>query len=232
MTSDFCGFKEFLAQAWLILNPYFGPYLTGFAGKTFLAATVVENCRKTGPTLFAFLSHTVSSSTTALSVLHSLIFQLTAYDGDFQAIICRCKLSDVQSKLEAAKELLKSLLTSSSTHIVVDGLDEIDGLEQLLLINTLISLLQDCKGVRILISSRTDSDLTRAMEGHAARIQVDSNNLQSIQMFVDYEVQRFFQSRKLDKPATVAIEKWLVPLATKSRGSQYAIPFELITDPV
>lgn len=83
--------------------------------------------------IFAFLTHSLSLSTTALTIIHSLIFQLARDDESandepvLQTFVCGTSRKSLSSDLGIATDLLIKLLNSSGpVHIIVDGLDEID----------------------------------------------------------------------------------------------------------
>src|SRR5437764_955872 len=80
---------------------------------TYLSATVVEKARKMSCTLFAFLSYKYSSSTSTISILHSLIFQLVAEDKNLQNVLYstfQSNRSDLKSGTKFAQETFLTLL--------------------------------------------------------------------------------------------------------------------------
>jgi hypothetical protein len=116
-------------------------FLTICIGKTYLSSTVVDHALSEGRTLFAFLSYKFSSSISALSIIHSLIFQLTSDDDDLQAILCQSASKELRRELKRAVELLTTLLTTAGpVFIVIDGIDEIDEIERRRLLQHLLEL--------------------------------------------------------------------------------------------
>ncbi|RYP49270.1 hypothetical protein DL768_004993 [Monosporascus sp. mg162] len=111
------------------------------AGKTFLSSTVIERTKTCGRALFAFLSYTLSSSTSALSIFHSLVFQLASDDDDLRAIVCESIGEDLRSSTEGAVDVFKQLLAYAGlVYIIIDGLDEIEELERGRLLKYLLGL--------------------------------------------------------------------------------------------
>ena len=190
-----------------------------FAGKTFLSSTVVDKARSFGRTIFAFLSYTLSSSTSALSILHSLIFQLASDDDDLQAVLCQSSRENLKSNINVATNLLTKLLNcAGSVYIVTDGVDEIDEIERGRLIKQLLDLSKNCDYTKILVSSRPEADITAILNGKAITIRVDNRNAGSIQAFVTRYIHKWFLDRGFLPEAQAEIEGLLAPLASNSKG--------------
>ncbi|KAM7210966.1 hypothetical protein V8F06_013646, partial [Rhypophila decipiens] len=130
-------------------------WLEGIPGadKTYLAGTVVRTCRGLGKRVAcAFLTHSLTASTSALSVLHSFIFQLARTTDDLQGALCHSSRQDLKSSLDCAAEVLTSLVDfAGPTWFVVDGLDELDRIERRRLLSQLAELAKKCETIRILI---------------------------------------------------------------------------------
>ncbi|KAL4905604.1 hypothetical protein BDW74DRAFT_167782 [Aspergillus multicolor] len=166
------------------------------AGKTFLAGTVINQARTTGLTAFAFLTHNLSNSTSALTVVHSLIFQLAGQNEGLQDVICHSVHEHTKSDIKLAVALLKSLLNCvGSAYLIIDGVDEIDMVERRVLLQNLIDLSQDCTAMRLLISSRREDDIVAVLENNAENVQANERNEESIQAFVHSHVREMFVSR-------------------------------------
>lgn len=188
-------------------------------GKTFLAGIAVDKALERGRSLFAFISYTHASNTSALSILHSLIFQLAADEENLQIVLCQLDRKNFKSNTKIALEILSSLLAYAGTvYIVIDGLDEMDEIERGILVKNLQDILKRCGGVRILISSRPEADLKSLLGGQTPSIRVDNQNAGSIQMFVRHWTRNWFEERQFSSQARAAIEGWLAPLASKSKG--------------
>lgn len=82
-------------------------------------------------TAFAFLSNAFSSSISALSVLHSLLFQLASQHENLQDVLCRSTNEQVKSNVTVAVDTLKAVLDCAGhVFLIIDGLDEIDEVER------------------------------------------------------------------------------------------------------
>ncbi|KAJ0164775.1 hypothetical protein CTA2_230, partial [Colletotrichum tanaceti] len=180
------------------------------SGKTYLASTIVNRARSLESkalehiatehiaTLFAFLSYK-EFHTTALSVIHSLIFQLTDDSETLQAALCQSSRQNMMSSLEVAVGLLESLLRCAGfTFIVVDGIDEIEDMERARLLRQLLRLIKSCEGCRILLSSRPESDLAFILRDHTVDIEVNKRNSGSIQVFVNNRMAEWFRVKAFD----------------------------------
>ncbi|TAQ90071.1 hypothetical protein B7494_g1584 [Chlorociboria aeruginascens] len=189
------------------------------AGKTYLSSTIIGHALTRGRTLFAFLSFKFSSSTTALSIIHSLIFQLTSDDDNLQAILCQSIAKDLRRDLKRAVELLATLLsTAGLTFIVIDGLDEIDEIERARLLQCLLDLSDSCNEAKILVSSRIEADIRAILCDKAVEIRIDTQNAGSIQAFVSRRVQEWFLSRDFIPEARTEIMELLAPLSSKAKA--------------
>lgn len=189
-------------------------------GKTFLAGTAIDKAMTIGRTIFAFLSHSFSSSTSALSILHSLIFQITSDNDDMQAALCQSSLENLKSSVTIATTLLEKLLNcAGQVYIVIDGVDEIDEIEQAKLLRHLLDLSKNCEETRILISSRPEAGLATVLDSASTTIRVDNKNAGSIQAFVTWRSQEWFQTRDFLPDAKDEVERLLAPLAANAKGT-------------
>ncbi|KAF2191077.1 hypothetical protein K469DRAFT_746515 [Zopfia rhizophila CBS 207.26] len=189
------------------------------AGKTFLSSTVVDKAMASGRTIFAFLSYTSCNTTSALSVLHSFIFQLTSDDDNLQAVLCQSSREKLKSNITVATSLLATLLACAGpAYIAIDGIDEIDEMERGRLLQQLLDLSKDCKGLKILVSSRPEADITTILKDNAVIIRVDNRNAGSIQAFVTRHTQTWFQDRGFLSETRAEIAGLLAPLASNSKG--------------
>ncbi len=194
--------------------------LTRCVGKTYLSSTIVDHALTEGRTLFAFLSYNFSSSTSALSIIHSLIFQLTSDDDDLQAIVCQSTSKELKRELKRAVELLTTLLTlAGPVFIVIDGFDEIDEIERARLLTRLLELSNCCDETKVLISSRIEDDIHAILSDKVVKIRIDDRNAGSIQAFVTRRVQEWFISRDFLPEARNEIQGLLAPLSSKANGT-------------
>lgn len=194
--------------------------LTERLGKTFLSSTVVEKAKEVQQTrtVYTFLSYTFSSTLSALSILHSLIFQLASGDEDLQDVVCQAGGENLKSNLDAAANLLKTLLVGAGpTYIVIDGLDEIGEIERCRLLKRLLEMPETCHEVKILLSSREEADIMDLLKDQVS-IRVDSRNAGSIQTFVNRRVEEWFGRCNFLPEAQGEIQRLLAPLASNAEG--------------
>lgn len=179
----------------------------------------MEETRKVGKSLFAFLSYTHASSTRALSIFHSLIFQLASEDDDLQTIVCESSREVLKTNVEVAANLFAKLLACAGmVYVVVDGLDEIKELERGLFLKHLLAIVQDAEYLRVCISSRPEADLKTYLVDKAETVRVDTQNAGSIQKFVNHQTQKWLYDRSASPAAADMIQRLLAPLAWKSKG--------------
>lgn len=170
-------------------------------------------------TLFAFLTYK-DTSTTALSIFHSLIFQLASDSLALQTELCQSDQKNLTNSLETAANLLQSLLECAGVVcVVIDGIDEIDLFERSRLLKQLLKLGEACQKCRILLSSRSEDDISTALRGKVAEIKVDQRNAGSIQAFVNHSMMDWFDQRRFIPEVRHEIEGWAAPLASKAKGN-------------
>jgi hypothetical protein len=188
-------------------------------GKTFLAGTVINKANTTGRAIFAFLSHVFRSSTSALSILHSLIFQLASDDDDLQAALSQSSRENLKNSITVAFSLLSTLLNCAGpVYVIIDGVDEIDEIERGRLLRQLLDLSKNCEETKILISCRPEADITTILEPASTSIRVDNRNAGSIQAFVTRQSHRWFQTRNFLPDERAEIEGLLAPVAANAKG--------------
>jgi hypothetical protein len=140
-----------------------------------------------GRTIFAFPSH-AHADTTAMSIMHSLLFQLAARDADLQAMLTDSNKQDLMTNTTATKELLADVLKcAGATFLVIDGLDEVEEFERKQLLTSLIEILKACtdSNLKICISSRAEDDIVKILEPTAATVRVDKENTTGILTYVN-----------------------------------------------
>lgn len=172
-----------------------------------------------GRALFAFLSYALRSSTTALSILHSLIFQLAPQADDLREVLCQSSQKNFKGNTDSAVELLTALLAlAGPVYIIIDGLDEIGEDQRGKLLKQLLHLLETCENTRLLISSRPDADITKILQDKSANIRVDHRNSESIQIFMTEKLGQWFAERDFLPEAQAQIKELLAPLPAMSNG--------------
>ncbi|KAK1999388.1 NACHT domain protein [Colletotrichum falcatum] len=158
-------------------------------------------------TLFAFLSYR-ATHTTALSIIHSLIFQLSDESETLQEALCQSK-----------GRLLESLLLCAGlVYIVVDGIDEMDEMERARLLKQLLRLFENCKDCRLSLSSRSESDISAILQDNTANIEVHHRNSGSVQAYVNARMAEWSRERSFTPEFQAEIEGLLAPLAHTAKG--------------
>jgi hypothetical protein len=184
-----------------------------------LARTVVHEARKRGHSLFAFLTYNHSAKVSALSILHSMVFQLSADDHTLQSIVCQSSGESFRHSIEAAKDVFK--IVSSSTgaiYITIDGLDEIESAPRCQILNTLLQLTSEIDGLRLLVSCRAEADITSLLKGKCTSIRINELNNEGIQAFITQRTHKWYSERDFFPQARKKIESLLAPLAHKAKG--------------
>jgi len=202
------------------------------AGKTFLACWVTSAAKKVGRTIYAFPSHrdkdaegsgtqTLHADTAAISIMHSLLFQLASHDANIQAMLTDSDRSDLQTNSKVAKELLADVLKyAGDTFVVIDGLDEVDEFQRVQFLTSLMEILDasaDPK-LKICISSRAEDDIARILEPRAVTIRIDKENTSAIFTYVNSRYEQWMgNSDFLDEGAS-EIKSLLQPVCAKAKG--------------
>lgn len=188
-------------------------------GKTVLSSTVVDHLKsKQKLACFAFLTYK-DEGISALSIMHSLIFQLAEKDDQLVDVICESMSQELKDNLASAADLLKSLvLHAGPVSLVIDGVDEISKVERGRMIKEFLGLVKSCESLRIILSSRPEADLKRALEDVAVILQVHDHNEQSIECYVNEATQRMFRDRRVLQRDQHEIKKLLAPLARRAEG--------------
>lgn len=140
------------------------------------------------------------------------------HDDDLQEILCESEHKDLKSSMDVAATILTTLLAGAGpVYIVIDGLDEIDEIERYRLLTRLINLSANCSNMKVLVSSRAESDIERLLKKETS-IRIDRQNAGSIQAFVTQRAQEWFQERGFYPEAREEIEGLLASLASAAKG--------------
>lgn len=190
--------------------------------------------RQPNHVVFAILTHSLSVSTTSLSIFHSLIFQLARdnhlmskgqpeeHESVLQDFICETDRGTLASSLDTATELLIKLLQlSGPVHIVIDGLDEIDERQRLHFLVKILKVSQSCPETRILIASRDEADIKAELESNARAIRADNCNASSIRHYVTVRCNQWIKAHKFSQEENHEIAALLEPIATKAQGNKF-----------
>ncbi|RGP72615.1 nacht domain [Fusarium longipes] len=235
--SDLYRFTEAVCTGtgkWLFGDPSFQSWLDGKekgkpilwlrgipgAGKTLLASSVIKHTQQLHGTytVFAFLTY-LDGGISSLSIIHSLIFQLTATPLPLKTMLCQSDLQNVGNDFGVASALFQTLVQSAGVvHVIIDGLDEIQITQRSRLIKELIRLSHECEDCRILLTSRTESDISRDLDGYTTNLQVDQNNAGSIKLFINRRMEEWFKERKFLPNTSDQIRGWSASLAYRAKG--------------
>ena len=191
-----------------------------------------ESQARTG-TIFAFLSHSNARTTSALSVLHSLIFQLASGDEALQTALCELNRGNLKNSLAVTCEILSTLLRCAGpVNVVIDGVDEIEEIERGILTQRMLELLKECDDVKLLVSSRIEADLEARIGDQADSLRVDDHNAGSIEAFVEQWTDDWFQRQEITEEGQIEIRNYLDPLPFKAKGlpSGYRLLGNIVVD--
>jgi hypothetical protein len=198
--------------------------LTPLVGKTHLAGTVVHEVRKRGHSLFAFLSYTHSTNVSALSILHSLAFQLSADNPTLQYILCQSSGENFRHNVDTAKSVFKTLaLSAGNLCITIDGLDEIEAAPRCQILAILLQFSSEVDGLRLMVSSRAEADIASVLKGKCSSIRINELNTEGILAFISQRTVKWYNERDFFPEARKDIACLLAPLADKSKGMKSSV---------
>lgn len=158
-----------------------------------LVANSINRMRQTNAQLlFAFLTFDDEEQDHAVKVLQSLMCQMTNRNPHMWPIVHERYIMDagkLKSNLPYLEDLFIELVRDAEhTFIIIDGVDEVDQLQRVLLLKSLMRVKESCQNVKLLISSRLETDIARVLEKTAVAIRVDHKNAEDIETYVHHEV--------------------------------------------
>ncbi|KAI1212575.1 nacht domain-containing protein [Annulohypoxylon truncatum] len=214
--------KEILILFFKDLLNFYGAALKFFShpSKTVLSSAIIDQLRdiQGTKTAFAFLTYQ-EAKTSAISTIHSLVFQLAERDEDLMAIVCESIDESLRSDLNAAANLLSSLIHYAGlVYLVIDGVNEISEAERGRLVTELLRLVRECENLRIILSARPEADLTRLLCDTAAMIQIHNHNEGSINNYVLQRAQYILGTHNIPLHIKSEIRNLLLPLASRAKG--------------
>ncbi len=187
-------------------------------GKTYLASWIVDKAKEVDRTLYVFASH-VHSDTRAISIIHSLLFQLGSEEADLLAVLADSSTRDLKSNTKVGTDtLMTALKCAGTTFIVIDGLDEVEDFERKQVLYLLVGMLKDCPEVRICISSRIEVDIDKIIGPHANSLRVDSSNTESIQMYVELRFKSWMEDAGFEEQAERNIKGLMSGIVAQAKG--------------
>ena len=181
--------------------------------------------RSSGKTiLFAFLSFQHQETTTVVSVIHSLIFQILYKHQHLRPALIKAYGNDyteLQSYVEYNQQLLTDLLQCiEAPYIVIDGLDEIAEKERQFLLKRLLQVSNQCPELKVLISSREDKDISTALHLKALSLPIRQNNAEDIKTFFDCRVKDWLDSLDIEDDTYLYLETLVQSIPSKAEGQK------------
>jgi hypothetical protein len=159
-----------------------------------------------------------------MSILHSLIFQISADDPILQSIVCHSSGETFRHDMEAVKSVFKTVSSSTGAlYITIDGLDEIDSAPRRQILSILLQFSSEIDDLRLLVSCRAEADITSTIKEKCSNIRINELNTEGIRAFVTQRTSKWYSERGFLPEAQKEMTSLLVPLANKSKGKN---PFQ------
>ncbi|KAF2179185.1 hypothetical protein K469DRAFT_801445 [Zopfia rhizophila CBS 207.26] len=196
------------------------------AGKTVLAANTIRRMREAGEqVLFAFLTFDNKVQSSVVKVLHSLIFQLIQSYPTLWPILHERFIINVH-QISGVPSYVEKLFTdlvrdSGPIFVVLDGVDEVEEVERKDLLSTLLRLKESCKNMKLLISSRAETDIAVLLKKRALSLRVDHNNSEDIELYINTQYDSWVPDLKrygADRFTCSEIRRALEPLKERANG--------------
>lgn len=103
-------------------------------------------------------------------------------------------------------------------YIVIDGVDEIEEGERSRLLEQLLRVSKNCQDCRILLGSRSESDLITILKDDTVKIEVHHRNSGGVQVYVKHRMAQLFRERAFVPEFQAEIERSLARLAHIAKG--------------
>jgi hypothetical protein len=197
------------------------------SGKTFFVANTIHRLRKIHPqVLFVFLAHEDQGHGEVIKVFQSFVFQAVRGNPALMNVLndqVHSKARDISVDRNIIKDLLLNILKSGGlTLLVVDGLDELEERKRDVLLGQLLDLVDGSQTTRLLISSRDERDISKALQGRSVPFRVDHHNGKDIREYADLESKRWLQDLQencgADKEMLCAAQDSVPSIVDKSQG--------------
>ena len=175
--------------------------------------------------LYAFPTYDDIGGNTEMTILRSLLCQL-----------CRANLSLIpavnkehdarQSRsllLDTLDKLLETFICGSEpVYIVLDGLDGCDETEREHLLRTILDLWKNCSNLHVLVASRKEVDIRRALETNCEMLIVEGKNRSDIKRFVTKKINDLWRKIKhITEPTTGEFFKMVAcNIVNQSKGAR------------
>ena len=173
------------------------------------------------PVAFAFLSHQSDHENHTLAILRSFLFQLMIDNKALRPVLAHTYENNYR-KLTSSSEFLEDLLIdllieSRTTYLVVDGVDEVADVERSFLLKSLMRL-QKSQNLKLLISSRTEYDITLFLASQCEKIKVHESNAQDISDYIDYRTNNWLSGLEANAGFISELRCHSKNIALKSKG--------------
>ena len=137
--------------------------------------------------LYAFPTYDDIGGNTEAAIIRSFLYQLCRENRSIIPAVN--KELDCSLRLNAWGKLLETFICGSEpVYIILDGLDECDEIERKQLLRTVLGLWQNCSNLHVLIASRKEVDIRRALETKCETLVVEEKNRNDIEQFVTKEI--------------------------------------------
>lgn len=148
------------------------------------------------------------------------MFQIARHDETLRLLLCQSTRDTLRSDMTVVTDMFQTLATAAGEgSVVIDGLDEISDFEQRKLLEHLISVCKTSPQLRLLISSRSEEDIGRALKPVSESINVDDHNRAAIETYVAQWKHDWFQQRGFPKAVRDEFTKLIDPLPAKAEGN-------------
>ncbi|KAK2605587.1 hypothetical protein N8I77_008413 [Diaporthe amygdali] len=196
------------------------------SGKTFLTANTIRRMQQhsSGQVVFLFLTNDDQSQGRILEVFTSILFQAARNDEALKSTLLeeiKSDRSNLSSNIAIRKITLDLLSSSGSISIIIDGLDEIEEYLRKPLLEALLELSESSHNIKLLLSSRAERDIAKALRDRAVSIRVDFHNHEDIKRFIDLEGKSWIDDLKdfeAEEAMFTAAQEGLVHVHRKSAG--------------
>lgn len=114
--------------------------------------------------------------------------------------------------------------------VTIDGLDEIEELQRQDLVKTMLELVDRCRNVRLLLSSREEVDIRRLLQDKAQFTKVDDNNGEEINAYVQGRGEGWLadlRERGADDVACASIMDSLRNVVSRANGNVNPLKFSM-----
>ena len=162
--------------------------------------------------LYAFPTYDDTGGNTEATIIRSLVYQLCRANQSLIPAVNK-EYDDRHSRsllLNTWGKLLETFICGSEpVYLLLDGLDECDEIEREQLLRTILGLWQNCSNLHVLVASRKDVDIRRALETKCEMLIVEERNRADIDRFVIggiNDLWRNLKNRRIIEPTAQAEE--------------------------